>query len=110
MLRLNHGLYENLSTMGGHMTALLSDTTHSCIRNLQKKNRIDAETALYKLLVGGRKKHKNVILVGESNYAKTFLVQPFSIVFARTFNTPSSSTTFSWLDADTAQVIMLNDY
>lgn len=76
------------------------------------KNRIDAETiktAFYELLVGGRKKHKNIILVGESNCAKTFLVQPLSIVFTRTFNTPPSST-FGWLDADTAQIILLNDY
>ena len=69
----------------------------------------DLGFAIHDLLDVGRKKHKNLLLFGESNCAKTFLLDPLSLIFVNTFHTPPSST-FGWLDADRAQVIYLNDY
>ena len=64
---------------------------------------------VYDLLECGRQKHKNVLLCGESNCAKTFLLDPLELVFKNTFHTPPSST-FGWLGVQDAQVIFLNDY
>ena len=48
------------------------------------KNGIDHmefSDAVYDLLDGGIQKHKNIILVGERNCAKTFLLEPLSKIF-----------------------------
>ena len=54
-------------------------------------------------------KHKNVMLVGERNTAKTFLLEPLSLVYKNTFNTPAASQ-FGWLGVEKVQVIFLNGY
>ena len=70
---------------------------------------LDFSQALYLLLDAGRKKHRNIILVGERNCAKTFLLEPLTLVFQHCFNTPASSQ-FGWLGVEKAQVIYLNDF
>ena len=50
---------------------------------------------VYTLLEGGRRKHKNFIIVGESNCAKTFLLKPLDSIFPVVFHTPAES---SWVD------------
>ena len=89
---------------GGLWLALAMDIFHK--NGLPWK---DFANAVYQLLESGRQKHKNLIIVGESNCAKTFLLDPLSVVFKNTFHTPASST-FGWLGVDTSQVVFLNDY
>lgn len=72
-------------------------------------NFVDFGQAVYKLLEGGRKKHSNVMLVGERNCAKTFLLDPLALVYKHTFHTPASSQ-FGWIGVENAQVIFLNDF
>ena len=76
------------------------------------KNNIDRRefgTAIYNALKEGRRKHRNVMLIGERNCAKTFLLSPLPEIYTRTFHTPPGSA-FGWIGADGAQVIYLNDY
>ena len=65
--------------------------------------------AIYRCLVEGRKKHNNIIITGESNCGKTFLLEPLNKIFENVMNSPASSV-FGWLGVDTAQVIYLNDF
>ena len=77
-----------------------------------EKNGIEREVmgrAFYNAIVKGRKKHNNIIILGESNCAKTFLVAPLRRLFKRCFSSPAASG-FAWDKVETAQVILLNDY
>lgn len=61
-------------------------------------------------LTNGRGKHRNVILCGPSNCAKTFLLKPLRTLFGdKVFENPSNHK-FAWMGAETAQVIFLNDF
>ena len=83
-----------------------------CALDVLSKNEINKfkfATALYELFEKGRGKHRNIILVGESNCAKTFLLEPIATLFPDTFSSPASST-FSWLGVDSAPIILLNDF
>ena len=78
-----------------------------------EKNEIPWKTmsnAFHNLLENGRGKHRNIILAGEKNCAKTFLLEPLTLVFGeQCFHTPPSST-FGWMGVDKSLVIYLNDY
>ena len=77
-----------------------------------EKNGIDRTVfskAIYNLLEDGRKKHRNLILCGERNTAKTFLLEPLTVVYENYFGSPAAST-FGWLGVDKAQIIYLNDF
>ena len=50
-----------------------------------------------------------MMLVGESNCAKSFMVELISSLFPDTFSNPVSSTS-SWLGVDSAPIILLNDF
>ncbi len=69
----------------------------------------DVSNAFYDLLSNGRGKHRNIVLYGERNCAKTFLLEPLTYVFKNTFHTPPASA-FGWLGVEDAQVIYLNDF
>ena len=84
----------------------------NCALDVLKKNNINKYAyadAIRTLLDKGRGKHRNIILVGEHDCAKTFLLDPLTTVFPHTFSNPASSG-FSWLGVDTAQTILLNDF
>ena len=94
----------NCSCGGGVWLALAFD--------LCEKNGLDSSYVgglFYNCLAQGRSKHTNVIIIGESNCGKTFLLEPLSRVFENTMHTPASSV-FGWLGVETAQVVFLNDF
>lgn len=64
--------------------------------------------ALRELMVKGRGKHRNIIIVGPANCAKTFLLRPVEKVF-ETFANPSNDK-YAWLGAENAEIIFLNDF
>ena len=78
-----------------------------CFKNNLCPNTIGGK--IYKSLIGGRKKHNNLLIIGASNCAKTFLLEPLNVVFTHVQNTPASSL-FGWLGVEQAQVIYLNDF
>ena len=76
------------------------------------KNNIEREVmggAFYKAIKNGRKKHGNILILGEANCGKTFLLGPLRNIFKKLFTSPAASG-FGWDKADDAQVILLNDY
>lgn len=60
------------------------------------------------LLQQGRGKQRNILLTGPANCGKTFLLGPVSEIF-KCFQNPAASS-FAWLGAEEAEVIMLNDF
>ena len=68
----------------------------------------DFSQAVYELLDIGRGKYRNVLIVGPANCGKTFMLKSLSLVFD-CFNNPASST-FAWVGAEQAEVIVLNDF
>ena len=76
------------------------------------KNNMDwkmVSNAFYELLEKGRGKHRNILITGERNCAKTFLLEPLGKVFVNTFHSPAGGN-FGWVGADTKQIIYLNDF
>ena len=72
-------------------------------------NPMDFAIAVRALLEKGRGKHRNLFLLGPGNSGKTFLLKPLKKIYPETFANPASST-FSWIGADEASIILLNDY
>ena len=60
------------------------------------------------LLDKGRGKFHNIPLVGPANSAKTFPLQPLTVIF-ETFSNPTTAT-FAWVGAEHSEVIFLNDF
>ena len=59
------------------------------------------------LLLKGRGKHRNLMIVGPANCGKTFMLNPLCSIF-NCFENPAS-TTFAWVGAESAEIIFLND-
>ena len=66
--------------------------------------------AILTLLKKGRGKHRNVLLIGPYDCAKTFLLKPLQVIFkGEIFENPAKDK-YSWIKADKARVIFLNDF
>lgn len=65
-------------------------------------------TVVYTALLKGRGKQQNVAVVGPSNCGKTFLLTPLTQIF-QAFVNPASGT-FSWVGAESAEIVFLNDF
>ena len=65
-------------------------------------------TAMRNLLVKGRGKHRNILIVGPAECAKTFLFSPLQVIF-KTFSNPSTDK-YAWIGADKTEIIFLNDF
>ena len=78
-----------------------------CVKNSIKWEEVGS--ALYDCIVGGRKKHKNILIAGQADCGKTFLLEPLKLVFEHILNSPPSSV-FGWLGVEKAQIIYLNDF
>eukprot|EP00111_Clytia_hemisphaerica_P021623 TCONS_00063605-protein len=73
-------------------------------------NNIDWATfadAVKLLLRRGRGKYRNVMLYGDVNCAKTFLLKPLTHIY-KTFENPARDK-YCWVGADAAEVILIND-
>ena len=60
------------------------------------------------LIERGRGKFHNVLIVGPTNCGKTFLLKPLEIIFC-VFTNPANNM-YTWIDADQAQVIVLQEF
>lgn len=63
------------------------------------------------LLLNGRAKHRNILIIGPANCAKTFMLKPLKEIFKheKLFENPACDK-YAWVGADRAQVILLNDF
>ena len=68
----------------------------------------DFTSSVRDLLVKGRGKYRNIMIIGPADCGKTFLFNPLRSIF-KTFSNPASGT-FAWVGVDNAEVIFLNDF
>ena len=59
-------------------------------------------------LIKGRGKYRNILIVGPANCAKSFLLNPLTIIYD-TFCNPASGS-FAWVGVEQAECIFLNDF
>lgn len=64
--------------------------------------------AIYTALNLGRGKYRNIFIHGPSNCGKTFMISPLKTIY-KAFVNPACGT-FAWVGAETAEVVLLNDF
>ena len=82
-----------------------------CAQEVLVKNKVHPivfAAALRELLLLGRGKYRNIIIVGPTNCGKTFLLKPLELIFATFLN--SAADKYAWVGADKAEIILLNDF
>lgn len=82
-----------------------------CALELLYNNGIDQQeycSALHTAIEKGRGKGQNLMLIGPADCGETFMLFPITVVF-NTFSNPSS-TTYSLVGAEQAEVLFLNDF
>ena len=60
------------------------------------------------LLIKGRGKWRNVMIIGPTNCAKTFILKPLKLIF-KSFENPSNDK-YAWVGADKADIILMQDF
>ncbi len=83
----------------------------TCAKEVLRQNSLHPyvfAAAVRELLVKGRGKFRNIMIVGPANCGKTFLLSPLTSVF-QTFANPAT-TSYAWLGVEDAEVILLNDF
>ena len=83
-----------------------------CALNLLERSRINRYLfahAMRDLLEKGRGKRRNLFLMGPHTSGKTFLLKPLLKIYPQHFSNPAASS-FGWIGADEASIILLNDY
>lgn len=78
------------------------------VLHLKRINKYVFAAAVREALVLGRGKHRNIIIVGPTNCAKTFMLKPLEIIF-KVFCNPANDK-YAWISADQAELILLQDF
>ncbi len=82
-----------------------------CAREVLRNNGVNAyvyAAAVRELLVKGRGKYRNIMIIGPANCGKTFLLDPLNEIYD-TFTNPSSAS-YAWLGVEDKEAIFLNDF
>ena len=89
--------------------------TKDCIQGCEgqwlqcaKEALLNDQISVNELLERRRGKYRNLLIVGPANYGKTFLLSPLCEIF-KCFVNPASNS-FAWVGAETAEIILLNDF
>ena len=83
----------------------------SCAVQVLQNNNVPVavfKEAVSELLVKGRGKYRNIMIVGPANCAKTFLLNPLTKIYT-TFCNPATGS-FAWVGVENAECIFLNDF
>lgn len=64
-------------------------------------------TAIRDLLIQGRGKYRNIMIVGERNCAKTFMLKPLELIY-KCFLNPAKDK-YAWVGVDECEIILLQD-
>ena len=85
-----------------------------CALEVLRLNNIPKEQfagAVKTLLLHGRGKFRNILIYGEENCAKTFILMPLKAIFLgdKLFENPATDK-YAWVGAEKAQVMLLNDF
>jgi len=84
-----------------------------CAREVLELNRINISkyiSSVRDLLTKGRGKHRNIILIGPANCAKTFMLKPLKTIFGESVFENPAHDKFAWVGAESAKVFLLNDF
>ena len=111
----------SVSRMDLIFQAFHGDCVEGCVDKLWLKcatevldlNRVDVHYYAHLIresLKKGRGKFRNVLLIGDTNCAKSFMFAPLKVIFdERCFDNPSNDK-YGWIGADKADVILLQDF
>ena len=64
--------------------------------------------AMTEVLSKGRGKYRNIMITGNANCGKTFLLNPLTVIY-ETFCNPATGS-FAWVGVENAECIFLNDF
>ena len=84
-----------------------------CAKEILVLNKIpisEFSKSLRLLLQEGRAKHRNLLLTGPRDCGKTFLLKPLQVIYEGAIFENPANDKFSWVGADKAHVIFLNDF
>jgi len=85
----------------------------ACTKEVLAFNRIEESefaAAVRSLLEIGRGKHRNILIVGPANSAKTFMLKPLQEIFrGYLFENPANDK-YGWVGAQHANCMLLNDF
>ena len=82
-----------------------------CAEEILANNQVPLQVfcdAVWDLLIKGRGKYRNIMITGNANCGKTFLLNPLTLIF-NTFCNPASGS-FAWVGVQNAECIFLNDF
>jgi len=80
-------------------------------RDILNRNGIEERAfcnAVVSLLREGRGKFRNILITGPTNCGKSFILHPLAQIY-QAFQNPANNS-YAWLGAETAEVIILNDF
>ena len=63
--------------------------------------------AIRDLLINGRGKFRNIMIIGPANCGKTFMLKPLELIYV--FSNPANDK-YAWVGADTAEIMVLQDF
>lgn len=67
-------------------------------------------SAIYANLQFGRGKYRNIIIVGPTNCAKTFILKPLCVMFKEDLFENPANHKYGWIGAEKANLMMLQDF
>ena len=82
-----------------------------CAEEILANNQVPLQVfrdAVCDLLIKGRGKYRNIMITGNANCSKTFLLNLLTLIF-NTFCNPASGS-FAWVGVQNAECIFLNDF
>ena len=82
-----------------------------CAMEVLKNNKIHPfiyAAEIRDLLINGRGKFRNLMIIGPANCAKTFMLKPLDSIY-NVFSKPANDK-YAWVGADSAEVIVLQDF
>ena len=85
---------------------------YQCAMDILRRSEINKYVfadAIREVVEKGRGRKRNIFLLGPTSSGKTFLLKPLLHIFPYHFTNPAASS-FGWLGAEEANVILLNDF
>ena len=96
---------------GGECSLSCDGKWLECVQEMLVNNKVHPilfAAAVRELLLVGRGKYWNVMIVGPTNCGKTFLLRPLELIF-KIFSNPAADR-YAWVGAEHAEIIFLNDF